>query len=199
MSTAAALRPLRPARPACCHKLAQLPGQPAISTASRPVMLTPSSSAVVAASPTRRPSLIAASRSRRSSGRYPDRYAATLASGASCPPSDRRAASATVSAPRRDRMKASVGTSWRTSRASRSAVCAVAVRRSRAPTSPRAPVSGGSHSANASGPRGEPSSVTSSAASPVSSRAQAPGVPTVAEASTNTGRDVSPGPGVGRA
>ncbi len=154
-------------------------------------MLTPSSSAVVAASPTRRPSLIAASRSRRSSGRYPDRYAATLASGASWPPSDRRAASATVSAPRRDRMKASVGTSWRTSRASRSAVCAVAVRRSRAPTSPRAPVSGGSHSANASGPRGEPSSVTSSASSPVSSRAQAPGVPTVAEASTNTGRDGS--------
>ncbi len=193
MSTAAALRPLRPARPACCHRLENVPGQPAISTASSPVMLTPSSRAVVAARPTRRPSLIAASRLRRSSGRYPDRYAATLASDASGPPSDRRAASATVSAPRRDLMKASVGTSCRTSRASRSAVCAVAVRRSRTPASPRASVSGGSHNANASGPRGEPSSMTSSASSPVSSRAQAPGAPTVAEASTNTGRRGPPG------
>ena len=42
-------------------------------------MLIPSSSAVVAARPTRRPSPRAASRSRRSSGRYPERYAATFA------------------------------------------------------------------------------------------------------------------------
>ena len=66
-------------------------------------MLIPSSSAVVAARPTRRPSARAASRSRRSSGRYPERYAATFAAGASRPPSARRAASATASAPRRDR------------------------------------------------------------------------------------------------
>ena len=89
-------------------------------------------------------------------------------------------------------MKASVWTFSLTSRPSRSAACAVAVRRSRAPASPRASVSGGSHSANASGPRGDPSSVTSSASSPVSSRAQAPGAPTVAEASTNTGRGRPP-------
>ena len=108
-------------------------------------------------------------------------------------PSERRAASATASAPRRDLMKARVGTFSPTSRASRSAACAVAVRRSLAPASPRASVSGGSHSAKASGPRGEPSSVTSSAASPVSSRAHVPGVPTVAEASMNTGRGGPPG------
>ncbi len=77
--------------------------------------------------------------------------------------------------------------------ASRSAVCEVAVRRSLAPASPRASVSGGSHSAKASGPRGEPSSVTASASSPVSSRAHAAGEPTVAEASTKTGRAGPPG------
>ncbi len=96
---------------------------------------------------------------------------------------------ATASAPRRERMKASVWTFSRTRAASRSAVWAVAVRRSRDPVSPRASVSGGSHSANASGPRGDPSSVTSSASSPVSSRAQASGEPMVADASTNTGPD----------
>ena len=85
-------------------------------------------------------------------------------------------------------MKASVWTFSLTSLPSRSAAWAVAVRRSRAPVSPRASVSGGSHSAKASGPRGEPSSVTSSASSPVSRRAQTPGAPTVAEASTKTGR-----------
>ena len=155
-------------------------------------MFTPSSSAVVVASPTRLPSLSAASSRRRSSGRYPDRYAATGAS-AEVDCSTLRAAMATASAPRRDRMKASVWTFSLTRAASRSAVCAVAVRRSRVPASPRAPASdgssGGSHSAKASGPRGDPSSVTSSASSPVSSRAQAAGEPMVAEESTNTGSD----------
>ena len=73
ISTAAAACPLRPARPACCHNAENVPGQPAISTASSPVMLTPSSSAVVVASPIRLPSDSAASSRRRSSGRYPER------------------------------------------------------------------------------------------------------------------------------
>ncbi len=40
--------PPRPARPACCHSEARVPGQPASTTASRPLTSTPSSSALVA-------------------------------------------------------------------------------------------------------------------------------------------------------
>ncbi len=49
--------------------VAQVPGQPAISTASRPAMLMPSSSALVLAMPVIRPSRSPDSRPRRSSGR----------------------------------------------------------------------------------------------------------------------------------
>ena len=66
----------------------------------------------------------------------------------------------TVSAPRRDRTKASVRTPSATRSASRSAASAVAVRRTGASCSPASSVSGGSQSANSSSPRGEPSSVT---------------------------------------
>ena len=93
--------------------------------------------------------------------------------------------SATVSAPRRDLMKASAGTSDLTSAASRSAASPVAARRDL--TSPRVYISGGSHSANVSGTRGEPSSVTAITSRPVSSRAPAAGSAIVAEASTKTG------------
>ena len=48
----------------------------------------------------------------------------------------------------------------------------MALRRTGAPASPRSAVSGGSHSPKVSGPRGAPSAVTATAASPVSSRAQ---------------------------
>jgi hypothetical protein len=63
----------------------------------------------------------------------------------------------------------------------------VAVRRTGAPASPRSAVSGGSHSANVSGPRGAESAVTAAASRPVSSRAQVSGSLIVAEASTKTG------------
>ena len=42
----------RPARPSCCHSAARVPGKPAMSTASSPLMSIPSSKALVAASPT---------------------------------------------------------------------------------------------------------------------------------------------------
>ena len=61
--------PGRPARPACCHSDGSVPGQPASSTASRPLTSTPSSSAFVAASPSSSSPRSARSSSRRSSGR----------------------------------------------------------------------------------------------------------------------------------
>ena len=186
MSTAAAACPLRPARPACCHSDAEGAGpardqhrvqagdvdpelerggggQPDQAPVAQRRLQPPPVLGQVAGAVGRDLGVRGAA---AASPRPPPRRAS----------SDRRAASATASAPRRDLMKASVGTFSLTSRPSRSAASAVAVRRSRAPASPRASVSGGSHSANVSGPRGEPSSVTSSASSPVSSRAQAPGV-----------------------
>ena len=62
-------RPARPARPACCQSAAMVPGQPAMSTASRPAMFTPSSSAVVVASAVIAPERSPSSSARRSSGR----------------------------------------------------------------------------------------------------------------------------------
>src|SRR5690606_6848216 len=100
-----------------------------------------------------------------------------------------RAWSATVSAPRRLRTKASVRTSASTRSASRSAASAVAVRRMEAPFSPRSSVSGGSHRAKVVDPLGEASSVTSSTSSPVSRLANAPGSLAVAEASRKTGEE----------
>ncbi len=56
-STASAPCPARPARPACCHTDATVPGHPVSSTASSPATSTPSSSAFVAATPEQRPAL----------------------------------------------------------------------------------------------------------------------------------------------
>ncbi len=70
---------------------------------------------------------------------------------------------------------------------SRSAASAVAVRRTGAPFSPSSSVSGGSHRANTSSPRGDASSATSTTGSPVSRRAATEGSAAVAEASRNTG------------
>ena len=72
----------------------------------------------------------------------------------------RRAWSATDSALRRDRTKASVRAPCSTRSASSPAASAAADRRSGAPCSPVRSVSGGSHSANVAPGRGEPSSVT---------------------------------------
>ena len=98
-------------------------------------MLTPSSSAVVVASPVIWPVATAISSARRSSARYPERYAATLAvrSAAPASASARLAPSATASAPRLDRTNASAGTFPPTRSASSPAASAVAVRRTGAP------------------------------------------------------------------
>ena len=147
--------PSRPARPACCHSAALVPGQPAISTASSPPMFTPSSSAVVVA----RPVICAGQQSflqgaalfgqvagpvrghPRGQVRRPGLGQVSLAPWA------------TASAPRRDRTNASAGMPSATRSASSPAASAVAVRRTGAPASPRALVSGGSQSANVSDPR----------------------------------------------
>ncbi len=68
-STAAERRPVRPARPACCHIDASVPGKPLRITASRPPTSMPSSSAFVAAMPRSCPLDRSRSSSRRSSGR----------------------------------------------------------------------------------------------------------------------------------
>ena len=61
------------------------------------------------------------------------------------------------------------------------------MRRTGAPCSPASSVSGGSHSASDTVPRGDPSSVTARTGSPVSRLADTVGSATVAEASTNVG------------
>ena len=76
---------------------------------------------------------------------------------ASTSPSSRRAVAATVSAPRRERMNASVRTRSTTRSVSRSATSLVAERRTGAPFSPTPGTNGGSHRASAVRPRGEPS------------------------------------------
>ena len=95
-------------------------------------------------------------------------------------------------------MKASVWTFWLTSR--RAGLrplrwpCGAAGR----PASPRRVGQRRLPQGEGSGPRGEPSSVTASASRPVSSRAQSSGAPTVAEASTKTGRGAAPWRGMVR-
>ena len=78
--------------------------------------------------------------------------------------------------PRRDRTNASVCTSSATRSASRSAVSDEAARRVGAPFSPVYAVSGGSHSATDTWPRGEVSPVTGSTSSPVSRAAASSGL-----------------------
>ena len=95
--------------------------------------------------------------------------------------------SATVSAPRRERTKASVCSRSRTRSVSRSATSLVADRRTGAPFSPTPGTNGGSHSASAIRPRGEPSSVTAADVEPGEPAADTSGSATVAEASTNVG------------
>ena len=70
---------------------------------------------------------------------------------------------------------------------SRSATSLAAERRTGAPFSPCPGTNGGSHSARASRPRGDPSSVTAVTSSPVSRPAETSGSATVAEASTKVG------------
>ena len=121
----------RPARPHCCHKAARVPGQPATITASTPEMSMPSSRAFVVASANRSPDRNFASSSRRSSDRYPPRYAAIrLASSGSMAATCSCAVAAMASAPLRLRTNARVWTPSTTRSANRSAVVAVAVRSS---------------------------------------------------------------------
>ena len=84
-------------------------------------------------------------------------------------------------------MNASVRTPSTTRSASRSAVSDDAARRTGAPCSPVREVNGGSQSATATWPRGEPSSTTGTKSRPVSRWAWTSGSATVAEASTNVG------------
>ncbi len=94
---------------------------------------------------------------------------------------------ATVSAPRRERTKARVRTRSTTRSVSRSATSLAAERRTGAPFSPSPGTNGGSHSASAVRPRGEPSSVTAVTSRPVSRPADTSGSATVAEARTKVG------------
>ncbi len=157
-------RPDRPARPACCQSEARVPGKPASTTASSPLTSTPSSSALVAATPEQR--AVAQAGLQRApllgqvAGRGRPRPAAASSGRRLGQPAPR--ASRAPSAPRRgrDRTKASVRAPSTTRSASSRAASAPAERRTGAPCSPRNAVSGGSHSANVVAPRGEPSSVT---------------------------------------
>ena len=95
---------------------------------------------------------------------------------ASTSPSSRLVVAAMASTPRRDRTKAMVRTPPTTRSASRSAVSAVALRRTGAPFSPtNRSCSGGSTRANARAPRGDPSSVTAVIGTPVSRLAETAG------------------------
>ena len=199
MRTAAALRPLRPARPACCHSEAKVPGQPAIKTASRPVMFTPEFERGGGGEPdqaARRsapPPAGAGPRAGTPTGTRPPapRFlrARPRPPGRQRPPGrhgDRLGAPPGPDEGQRlDVLPDQGGEQVGGLRRWPSAAAGRPPRRVPRP----ATVSGGSHSAKASGPRGDPSSVTSSASSPVSSLAQAAGEPMVAEASTNTGPD----------
>ncbi|OIQ72693.1 hypothetical protein GALL_456780 [mine drainage metagenome] len=174
-------------------------------------MSTPSSRALVVASARNRPSRIADSSARRSSGRYPPRYAATcVASPGSTARRFSWATVATVSAARRERVKASVRAPATVRSVRRSATSAVAERRGAAAstTSSRSSSgagtahgssvgsgrtrgsSGGCQRANVLRPAGEPSSVTattSSGSTPRSRAALIAGSAVVAEASRNVG------------
>src|ERR687891_2895375 len=112
-------------------------------------MSIPSSSAEVDATASRSPSARARSRARRSSGRYPARYAFTRPASAGARP--RRVASARISAARRERAKAMARTSSSTSRDRRNEASVIAL--------PLVPLSssrsGGFHRQNSFSPRGE--------------------------------------------
>ena len=189
-----ALCPRRPARPACCQKEATVPGKPASTTASRPAMSTPNSSALVVARPRSRPSARARSSSRRSSARSPARYDVTRSTSSGAR-SSRRALvpSAVSSAPRRDRTNVSVRAPSIIKSAITRAASAPAERRTGAPFSPSRSVrSAGSQSATVRPPCGEPSSVTSTTAWPSSSEAVAAGEDAVALARITVGPEESP-------
>mmetsp|Transcript_36973 Transcript_36973/g.96809 ORF Transcript_36973/g.96809 Transcript_36973/m.96809 type:complete len:203 (+) Transcript_36973:807-1415(+) len=66
-------RPLRPPRPACCHRLAMDPGNPTWMVTSRDPISTPSSRALVDTTPSRSPLKRLASISRRCWAEYPAR------------------------------------------------------------------------------------------------------------------------------
>ena len=68
-STAAEGPLRRPARPDCCHSDAMVPGKPASTATSRWPMSMPSSSALVATTPSTSPARSPCSTSRRRSGR----------------------------------------------------------------------------------------------------------------------------------
>ena len=152
-------------------------------------MSMPSSRALVAASPIsspraqRRLDRRGAPRAGSRRGTPPPGPASDGSTSASCS----AAVIATCSAPRRDRTNASVRTSSTTRSASRSAVSDDAARRTGAPFSPVHDVNGGSHSASATWPRGESSSVTGKTSRPVSRPAVTAGSAIVADASTNVG------------
>ena len=182
--------PLRPARPNCCHSDARVPGQPAVITASRPLISIPSSSAFVVASARRLPERRRDSSSRRSSGRYPPRYDATDSVNDGSTSSRRsRVITATDSAALRLRTKARLWAPSTTRSASRSAHSAVAVRLMGAPFSPVKAVSSGSQRAMTRSPAGEPSAVTSSTREPTSRVAASPGWATVADAQMTIGAE----------
>ncbi len=100
------------------------------------------------------------------------------------------APSAVSSAARRDRTNVSVWAPSATRSAITRAASAPAERRTGAPFSPvRSARSAGSHNATVRAPWGEPSSVTSSTGSPMSSAAVAPGESVVALAKITVGDD----------
>ncbi|MNI78944.1 hypothetical protein D3C73_1353690 [compost metagenome] len=111
-------------------------------------MSMPSSNADVLETPSSWPDLKACSKARRSSGKYPERYAATrpgrLGSTSS---SSLLVMDAMDSAPRRDLMNAMVLTREETRLARMSAVSATAVLRCLAPFSPLTSVKAGSQNA----------------------------------------------------
>ncbi len=203
MSTASAEPPRRPARPTCCQNDERVPGQPTSSTASSPLMSIPSSRALVAARPSSRPERRSDSRARRSSGRYPPRYARTRSPLTACSRTD----AARISTARRDRANVNVEVPWSTSWPMRSAA---SVRVPRKPgmgwsgspgrsvpapagaggcpvRSPGRPSPWGFHRMMSTAPRALSSTSTTSAATPSRRSAVEPGSATVAEAATNVG------------
>ena len=187
-------RPARrgPARPACCHSDASVPGQPASSTASRPATSTPSSSALVRGD---------ARAARRSAAPPRGRAAPPAGSPRGTPRPGRRARGRPRPSARRAVERDHLGAAAGPDEGQRAGALddqvgqqvgglggrptAAPARRARRASS----VSGGSHSANAVAPRGERvvgDRLDVQAGQPArrSRRAR----PTVAEASTNDRR-----------
>ena len=168
--------PPRPARPACCHSEASVPGKPASTTASRPAMSMPSSRALVAATPSSCPR--AQRRLQRAAllGQVAGAVRGDPVGQLRAPASARcrRAVSAISSAPRRERTKASVRAPSTTRSASSRRRLGAGRRAAPARRARRAAsVSGGSHSAKRRPRRAaSASSVTASTGSPVSRAAE---------------------------